>query len=177
MELTRRDALLALGGGATLGVGALAVSERTEDDSADGTLDDGDLSTLLALAEAIYPAEVAPTMEFVRTYVEGHRQQRQHQIIEAIERLDAGSRRFTGSDFANLPESKRTVVLGRVGVDRAQSDPDGSVPERIRYHLVNSLLYALFSSPTGSELVGIENPTGHPGGYESLARTPEEPNE
>jgi hypothetical protein len=37
------------------------------------------------------------------------------------------------------------------------------------------MLYALFTSPTGSELVGIENPTGHPGGYESLTRLPEEP--
>jgi hypothetical protein len=25
----------------------------------------------------------------------------------------------------------------------------------------------------GSELVGISNPTGHPGGYESLTRAPE----
>lgn len=177
MELTRRDALIALGGGAAVGVGALAVSERTEDSPTDGNLDDGDLSTLLALAEAIYPAEVTPTMEFVRTYVDGQRQQRRHRIAEAVERLDAGSRRFTREDFAALPESKRTVVLGRLGVSRAQSEPGGSVPERIRYHLVNSLLYALFSSPTGSALVGIENPTGHPGGYESLVRTPEGTNE
>lgn len=173
LELTRRDALVALSGGAAVGLGALAVSERTESGPVDGTLDDTATSTLLALAEAIYPGAVTPTTEFVSTYVETHGQQRQRQIAEAIDRLDAGSRRFTGDGFADLPAQKRTVVLERLGVSRAQSDPDGSVPERIRYHLVDSLLYVLFSSPTGSELVGIENPTGHPGGYESLTRTPE----
>jgi hypothetical protein len=60
-----------------------------------------------------------------------------------------------------------------MGVQSAESDSGGGVPERIRYHLVNSLLYALFTSPMGSELVGISNPTGHPGGYESLTRAPE----
>lgn len=177
MELTRRDALVALSGGTAAGIGALAVSERTESGTVDGTLDGTATSTLLALAEAIYPEEVTPTMEFVRTYVENHGQQRRQEIAGAIKHLDAGSRRFTGDDFADLPAKKRRVVLGRLGVSRARSDPDGSIPERIRYHLVNSLLYALFSSPTGSELAGIENPTGHPGGYESLTRSPEEPNE
>lgn len=172
MELTRRDALVALSGGAAVGAGAVLVSEQTGDRSAD-TLGDEGLSTLVALAESVYPTEVTATAEFVSAYVEGQSDRRQRRISEAIKRLDAGSRRFTGEDFAALPERKRTAVLGRIGVDRAQSDPDGSVPERIRYQLVNSLLYALFSSPTGSELVGIENPTGHPGGYESLVRPPE----
>jgi len=43
--------------------------------------------------------------------------------------------------------------------------PDGTVPARIRYHLVNGLLYALFTSPVGTRLFGIRNPIGYPGGY------------
>ncbi|MFT4947015.1 MAG: hypothetical protein ACI8TL_001253 [Natronomonas sp.] len=170
MELTRRDALVALSGGAAASTAALLVPDSG--DSPD-SLDDEAISTLLALAAVVYPPPVTPTTEFVTAYVAGHPKQRQRRISEAIERLDAGSRRYTGSEFAALPEKKRRAILSRMGVDRVQSDPDGSVPERIRYQLVNSLLYALFSSPTGSELVGIENPTGHPGGYESLMRMPE----
>lgn len=173
MELTRRDALVALSGGAAAATGAVLVSKQTDNDTADSALDDDARSTLVALAESIYPPEVTPTRAFVSAYVDGHSEQRRSEIAAAIERLDTGSRRYTGSDFAELSERKRMVVLKRMGVDRANSDPDGSVPARIRYQLVNSLLYAVFSSPTGSELAGIENPTGHPGGYESLMRTPE----
>ena len=39
--------------------------------------------------------------------------------------------------------------------------------DRVRFFVVNELLFALYSSPTGGSLVGIENPVGHPGGTES----------
>jgi hypothetical protein len=42
----------------------------------------------------------------------------------------------------------------------------------VRYYVVNELLYALYTSPTGGELVGIENPQGHPGGHESYQHEP-----
>jgi len=43
---------------------------------------------------------------------------------------------------------------------------------RVRYYLVNDLLFALYSSPTGGKLVGIENPQGHPGGTGSYQQPP-----
>jgi uncharacterized membrane protein YbhN (UPF0104 family) len=55
--------------------------------------------------------------------------------------------------------------LRSLGVDRAASRREGNRAEQIRFYLVNSLLYLLFTKPRGSRLVGIENPDGHPGGF------------
>ncbi|MEA5408870.1 hypothetical protein VB773_15715 [Haloarculaceae archaeon H-GB2-1] len=55
----------------------------------------------------------------------------------------------------------------------AEPNPDGTTAERVRYYLVNEPLYALYASPTGGTLVGIENPQGHPGGTESYQRGPQ----
>jgi hypothetical protein len=52
-----------------------------------------------------------------------------------------------------------------MGVGRVQSVSDGPLPSRITFHLVNTLLYALFSTPKGSALFGIRNPIGYGGGF------------
>lgn len=173
-ELTRRDALVALGSGAAIGTAGLLASESRE---AGEAADSDVIGTVHAVAETVYPDEVTATRAFVRTYVDGQSQQRREAIAEATARLNEGAKRHTGQRFTALSEGDRTATLTRLGVGRVESNPDGSVPERIRYQLVNSTLYALFSSPLGSELVGIENPTGHPGGYESLMRPPEDTDE
>lgn len=173
--LSRRDAIRALAaGGVGLGGSAVAISEIPSDDDGEGDISDTDLATLVALAEAIYPSEVRVERSFVRTYVGGLPPERRRGITAALGDLDAGSRRLTGVDFVELPAEKRRATLRRLGVDRAQSVPDGTAPERILYHLVNSLLYALFRSPRGGELLGIDNPAGYPGGYESFSRHPED---
>jgi hypothetical protein len=59
-----------------------------------------------------------------------------------------------------------------MGVHTADEDPDGTTAERIRFYVVNELLFALYASPAGGRLVGIENPQGHPGGAESYRRGP-----
>lgn len=171
--LTRRDAIAALVAGGVAGGSALALAELTDDQNGDSDLDESDVSTLVGLAEAIYPSEVTVTAEFVRTYVATLPAERREQVAEALRRLDEGAQRYTGAKFEALAPAERETVLRRMGVASARSEPSGTVPERIRYQLVNSLLYALFTSPKGSELVGIRNPTGHPGGYESLTRAPE----
>lgn len=170
--LTRRDAVAALAAGLGGGAAAAGVGVLTDDED-DDEFTERDLATLVAVADVVYPTDVTGTAEFVRTYVTGLPSERRVAIARAVDRLDEGARRHAGAAFASLPPDKREAVLDRLGVSRAASDPSGAVPERIRYHLVNSLLYALFTSPTGSELVGIRNPTGHPGGYESLMRAPE----
>jgi hypothetical protein len=174
-RLTRRDALAALAaGGVGLGGSAVLLSEGLED-SAGGDLDDDAIETLGAVAEAVYPSAVQAEDSFVRTYVRGLPPERREGMADAVTALDAGARRLTGRRFAALPSaSKRRSVLRRLGVDRARSAPDGTPPERILYHLVNSLLYTLFSSPRGGELVGIENPAGYPGGYGAFSRHPED---
>jgi hypothetical protein len=62
-----------------------------------------------------------------------------------------------------------------MGADTADPDPDpdGTDAGRVRYYVVNELLYALYASPTGGELVGIENPRGYPGGTASYRRGPD----
>ena len=74
--------------------------------------------------------------------------------------------------FAALGADRRDTVLRQLGVHTADEDPDGTRAERIRYYVVNELLYALYASPTGGELVGIENPQGYPGGRASYQRGP-----
>jgi len=55
-------------------------------------------------------------------------------------------------------------------VDTAGPDPDGVAGERIRYYLVNELLYAFYASPTGAGLVGLENPRPIPAGRRRTGR-------
>lgn len=177
LELTRRDAMAALAaGGVGIGGPALAVSEwtATGNGATDGDLTERDVSMLVALAGVLYPSAVTATDEFVRAYVGGLPGERRARMAACIERLDEGARRYAGSDFEALSPARREAVLRRMGLDTVRSDPDGSPPARIRYHLINSLLYALYTTPTGSELVGIRNPTGHPGGYETMTRAPED---
>lgn len=171
--LTRRDALVALvAGGVGIGGPALALSERTsngtgETDEQTATLPEADRTRLVALAEVLYPDEVTAGDSFVQTYVGNLPEDRRRAISESLDHLEEGTRRQTGQEFAALSVDERDAVLRRMGVDTATADPDGTPPQRILYHLVNSLLYALYTSPTGSRVVGIENPIGHPGGYES----------
>jgi hypothetical protein len=60
-----------------------------------------------------------------------------------------------------------------MNADTLEPDPRGSDEQRVRYFVVNELLFALYASPTGGELVGIENPQGHPGGIQSYQRGPD----
>lgn len=61
--------------------------------------------------------------------------------------------------------SEKISILSSLGVENAKSDSTGGIPSRVRYYLVNGLLYALFTTPKGSKLVGIDNPRGYPGGF------------
>lgn len=169
MRLTRRDALKALVVGGGVAGSSLAASELYVEHSesrARATLSDEDVETMLAVAAVIYPSEVEPTTAFVETYTNRLDDTRTAGLTDTIARLDDVAVANYGRRFAEIDSrSERDGVLRSMGVHRVQSRPDGTVPERVRYHLVNSLLYALFTSPKGSTLVGIESPAGHPGGF------------
>ncbi|ELY65607.1 gluconate 2-dehydrogenase subunit 3 family protein [Natronococcus jeotgali] len=176
MELTRRDAVAALaalgvGGGAALGVGRLG-----RDPDADGGVDAERIrETQVAAAAVVYPSEVSGTREFVETFLEGRLEQPAHAaaLEEAVAELDDRAESWYGDAFAVLSVADRERVLEQVGADTADEDPDGTTAERIRYYVVNELLLALYASPTGGELVGLENPQGHAGGLETYRRGPE----
>ena len=184
MRLSRRDALAALVAG---GVGSLAgcgaptarsspSSREAAGDAAETPVGDHELATLVAVAEAVYPSEVEGVGEFVRTYTGGRVERAgsyARGVAEAVGTLDDYAAEFHDAEYASLPASTRRETLEYMSVDDAAPDPDGTEAQRVRHYLVNELLYALYTSPTGASLAGLENPPGHPGGTRSYREGPD----
>ncbi|MFB6087907.1 MAG: gluconate 2-dehydrogenase subunit 3 family protein [Haloarculaceae archaeon] len=181
MELTRRDAIAALaaagvaagGGGAVL---RSANEEAGNGDGSDPAVDDDALTTLVAAAEALYPSAVENVEAFVTRYVRGRADDRSEyarEIAASAAYLDEYAEAWYDEGFAALDRSARAEALRRMNADTADPVPDGSDVERVRYYVVNELLFALYTTPTGGELVGLENPQGHPGGLASYRRGPQ----
>lgn len=174
MELGRRDALAALAAVGTAGAGAVAYDRLS--DSGDEPLGAGTVATLVAVAEVVYPSDVDGISEFVETYSVGRvsgRPSYAEGVSAAVEDLDGAATDWYGGPYRELDAGTRDDLLVELGCDQADADPAGTTAERLRYFLVNELLYALYTSPTGGELVGIENPQGQPGGTTSYQRGPD----
>lgn len=179
-ELSRRDALIALGAsGITVGAGALTWQQvqdgedRGDDDG--GGFSERQRATLLALARTIFPEPVSNVESFVEQYVVGKARERPEYaagMVDALDELEAYAQTWEETHFAALDDEARDRLLREFSVDTAEPDPDGRRQERVRYYLVNELQFALYSSPTGGELVGLENPQGHPGGTGSYQLPP-----
>jgi hypothetical protein len=171
MELTRRDAVLALAGGGLI-ASAAAVEGTTGNDA---TVSDDDLGTLVALAEVLYPSSVTVTDEFVETYVLGRQTVDDGYLTaigEALDVVRGTSRRETGRAYAALDRGLRDEVLRATGADRAYPDPEGTAAQRVRFYVVDELLYAFYATPKGAGLAGNENPPGYPGGTEVYQQRP-----
>ena len=171
-ELTRRDALKALGAaGVTVAGGAAALTwSDSDDDSDDRPLGESERETLHAVAKTVYPSELDGIGAFVDAFIAGRldaEPERADGIADAVAALDAYTSEWEDAPFREVEADRREETLTGMGVDTAEPDPDGYPRERVRYYIVNELLFALYSSPTGGELVGLENPQGHPGGTES----------
>ena len=173
MELSRRDAIAALG---AVGAGAgAAYAARGLDDPPSGE-STPDVETLTAVAEVVYPDEVTGLEGFVEAYARRRAagdDDHARGVRAAVETVDDRAEAWYDDSFAELPAEDRDSLLREMGVDTAEEDPDGSTAERVRYYVVNDLLMALYASPTGGELVGLENPQGHPGGTDSYQRGPQ----
>ncbi|EMA53305.1 MULTISPECIES: gluconate 2-dehydrogenase subunit 3 family protein [Halococcus] len=188
MELTRRDALAALAGGSVVGGGGAAAIGRngeatsgaqTETDDGSSNVADASFSAvrdpLVAVAHVVYPDEITGIETFVETYALGRIEERaeyRNGVERAVAAMDDRAESWYGGRYASLDAETRDAVLREMGTDTADPVPDGSAAERVRYYVVNELLYALYTSPAGGELVGIENPQGHPGGHESYQHGP-----
>lgn len=184
MELTRRDAVAALAAIGTTGAVAFGVGrvdregdDRDErpDSEADAPVDEARIKEALsAAATVVYPEAVSGIRAFVDTFLDGRLDRPEHAdaLDETVGELDELATAWYGERFAALSVADRDRFLREVGADTADEDPDGTTAERIRYYVVNELLLALYASPTGGELVGIENPQGYPGGTESYQRGP-----
>lgn len=167
MELTRRDAaaaLLAMGvtGGLAIGLDGPPEEELPDDDAV--------RTTMRAVAEVVFPSDLGGIEVFVDTFMEGRLEAESRELRATVAELDRLSRAWHGAPVDALSIAERDRLLREIGVDQADADPHGSTPELIRFHVVNELLLALYASPTGGRLVGLENPPGHPGGIESYRR-------
>jgi hypothetical protein len=188
MELTRRDAAAALAAiGATGGV-ALGVRRATDERAGGGGADDADpawdgegspgdeavRTAMTAVAETLYPGAVSGIDAFVEAFLDGRLDGSPHDegIRAAVAEVESAARSWYDAPVADLSAADRDALLRELGADVAEENPDGTTAERVRYYVVNELLLALYSSPTGGELVGIENPQGHAGGAESYQRGP-----
>ncbi|WP_277542814.1 gluconate 2-dehydrogenase subunit 3 family protein [Haloarcula laminariae] len=178
-EPTRRQMLAALSG-AAVGAGAYGYGGRS---SGADTLTEGHpasrvhVETATAVAAAIYPTSVAVEESFVENAVfrrveptSGHFEA----LVDSIEAVDSHARARFGGSVTELSPATRRRVLTSMGVTAVHPMPEGTTAERVRFYLVNDLLYALFTSPRSRPLTGIENPPGHPGGLEAYRRTPED---
>jgi hypothetical protein len=175
MELSRRRVIVAAAGGLAAGTALWSLQHQSAAvQSGDESGLEVDQGVLMAVAEVVYPTEVDTDTagDLIRSYLRYQPPRRRERIGAASRALDRQARRQYGTSFSRLSTEERETLLRELGVDRVAPDPDGTVPERIRYHLVNGALYALFTDPTGGRLVSIENPRGHPGGYESYAGDP-----
>ncbi len=191
--LTRRDAITALAAaGVTIGGGALLVSPDTDDserataptstptggdsEAPEDALGDHELSTMAAIADVVYPSAVENVPEFVEQYVRGRvadDPDRAAEIADAVDYLDDYvDTWYEPSSYLALTPELREATFDRMGADTVTPDPDGGNVQRVRYYCINELLFALYSSPTGGKLVGIENPQGHPGGTTSYRSGP-----
>ncbi|WP_313691276.1 gluconate 2-dehydrogenase subunit 3 family protein [Halorarum halobium] len=175
MQLSRRDALAALAAGGAAVAGGCAGLEWGDGEATEGRFTPAEREALVAVARTVYPSTVSGVPEFVETYCVGRVRDRPNHregVADAVETLDEYAEAWRDARFADLDPAARDAHLREMAVDTADPVPDGDDPERVRHFLVNELLYALYTTPTGGELVGIENPQGFPGGTVSYRQPP-----
>lgn len=175
MTLTRRDALVAIAGttlGATaLGYGPGLLAAETDDEPAT----DARVAATTAVAAVVYPSAVSVDESFVRRRVFGRPEPLPGHfegLAAAVDTVDEFCVARFDRPVAALDPADRHRALVELGVYAVHANREGSVAERVRYYLVNDLLYALFTHPTGGELLGNPNPPGWPGGIDVYQRGP-----
>ena len=183
MELTRRDAVSALTAlGASVAVAGCSdaaptaqQSDGNTDAAADADTDDDIRETMIAAAEVVYPDAVTGIDAFVTTFLDSRLTGETHAagVADAVAAVNDRAKSWYDDRFAELSAADRDSLLREMAIDTAEPRRDGSTAEEVRYYVVNELLLALYSSPTGGELVGIENPQGYAGGIDSYQRGPQ----
>ncbi|WP_332899088.1 gluconate 2-dehydrogenase subunit 3 family protein [Haladaptatus sp. CMSO5] len=167
MKLTRRDALASLASvGIVVGGGAAFLASDTDGTDVSRTQL---VETMAAVAEVIYPTDVSGIHAFVETYVTEKAAARpayRSHLGRAVAELNETAVEWYDAPVSALSVEVREQLLKEMGLPEADpsSDPDATTARRLRYYIWNDLQYALYASPTGGRLVGIENPQGHPGG-------------
>jgi hypothetical protein len=180
---TRRQFLTGLGGTALAatvygyGIGsAQSPDYATETRSGTHPASQYHIDVMTAIARAVYPSTVSVESSFIESRVFGRVEPEPshfEKLMTAIESVDSHARARFGGGITDISAGRRRKVLQSMGVTTVHPTADGTTAEQIRFYLINDLLYVLFTSPAGGELMGIDNPPGHPGGREAYRRGPE----
>lgn len=162
MELTRRDAVTALtAAGITTTAGCAGLTGETGSDAEP-------MEVLVSLADVLYPSDIEPTPEFIETFMYGRitdEESYREELTAGIETLNQLAADEQGGAFHTLSADQRRSVIENTELRSGPSEPDGSDVARVNYYLLDELLFAFYSSPTGGELIGNTNPRGFPGGF------------
>lgn len=162
MELTRRDAVTALtAAGITATAGCAGLT-------GDGGGDAEPKAVLVGLADVLYPSDVEPTAEFIETFLYGRisdEESYREELTAGIETLNRLAADEQGGAFHTLSADQQVAVIENTDLRSGPSEPDGSDVARVNYYLLDELLFAFYSSPTGGELIDNKNPRGYPGGF------------
>ncbi len=172
MELTRRDATIAL---AAIGAGGIALGTHQIRDrsSAESGLSDDEITTInatmISIAKVIYPSALTGISTFVATYLDGRLNDHTHarNTAEIVTEINELATQWHDHHVPELSHQTRNRFLDETGAATADENPTGTTAERVRYYIINELQLALYTSPTGGKLVGIENPIGYSGGLQS----------
>lgn len=177
---TRRQFLTALGGTALAAAGYGYGTNSGRSVAADSAAtpsphpaSEDHIDALTAIAGAVYPSDVSVESSFIESHVFGRVEPEPdhfENLVTAIEAVDDYARARFGGGVTDLSAGRRRQVLQSMGVTTVHPTDDGTTAEQVRFYVVNELLYALFTSPVGGELLGVDNPPGHPGGREAYQR-------
>lgn len=180
MRLNRRDVIAALAASGVAFLGSSAIFLSLDDNSKkeweDKPITESEVTGMVAAAKVLYPSEVENIEKFVTEYIRGQSNDNPEKIREmskTITYLNKYSKSWYKKEFSDLDKKTRNRVFKQMDADSANPDPEGSDVERIRYYIINELLFALYTTPTGSRLVGLENPQGYPGGLKSYQLSPQ----
>lgn len=169
MRLTRRQAFLGLLGLSS--AASLGAYEVTDDPRSDRTtLTGNERETVLAVADVVFPSDTRPLEPVVTGYVDRLNDDRTRALVATLADLDRTAYDRFGVPFRSLSRADRERLFGALGVPRVQPQRRGTLPARIRFHLVNSVLFAILTHPNGTAPLGIDNPVGYPGGFSSFTQ-------
>lgn len=181
--LTRRGFFTALGGtglaATSYGYGidsGRSLTAATKTQSGSHPASQYHIDVMTAIARAVYPSAVSVDSSFIESRVFGRVEPKTdhfENLVAAIEAVDSHARARFGGGVTDISAARRRRVLQSMGVTTVHPTADGTTAERIRFYLLNDLLYALFTSSVGGELMGIDNPPGYPGGREAYRRGPD----
>lgn len=173
MRLTRRDVIAALAASGVAIIGKTAIESLDKDTNKewqDTPITKSKVDGIVAAAEVLYPSSVENIEKFVTQYIKGRiddNPRHVKEISDTFTYLNRYCKSWYNKNFPNLNPQKREKAFQKMNADSVTPDPEGSDVQRVRYYVINELLFALYTTPTGGKLIGLENPPGHPGGLTS----------